>query len=381
MSSGVAEVIDRAHLERRLEAGDKLVVKLGIDPTGSELHLGHTVPLRKLREFARLGHKVILIIGDFTAQVGDPSARETERSTLSREQIETNMESYLSQVEPILGKPGQDFEVRHNSEWLGSLTPYQSAELMKSATWQQLSSRADFKKRIISGRPLTMLEMYYPLLQGYDSVAISADLEVGGTDQTYNLLMGRQVQPHYDQPPQDIMTFPLLVGTDGKKKMSKSAGNYISLSDGPGEMYGKLMRVPDSLIDTYLELCTDLDSNQITGPPRDRKARLAHEIVHLYHGESAADLAAAEFTKVFRDHELPEEIPEYVMNEPSQNILELLEITGLVRSKSEARRLIDQGGVKIDGAVIGDYETSISGNAEGVLLQVGKRRFLRVKAP
>jgi tyrosyl-tRNA synthetase len=378
LSRGIAEVIDRSHLEARLKRGDKLTVKLGIDPTGSSLHLGHALILRRLREFARAGHHVIFIIGDFTAQVGDPSDQSAERQPLTSEEIEANMADWLEQVESVLGKAGKDFEVRYNSEWLAHLTAQQIAELMKTATWQQLSGRADFKKRITAGKELSMLEMFYPLLQGYDSVAIRADLEVGGTDQTFNLLMGRQVQKRYGLPEQDVMTFELLEGTDGKQKMSKSAGNFIALKDEPAQMYGKVMSIPDSAIGRWFLLTTDLTEAEIRKTeklaPRERKARLAREIVAIYHGPDAAERAEGEFTRVFKEKDAPADVAEFALPKAGLTIVELLEVCGLTGSKSEARRLIDQGGVKLDGKVIDSYDQKISSG----LLQVGKRRFLRI---
>lgn len=383
LSRGVVDCVVREHLEKRLETGEKLTVKLGIDPTGAELHLGNAVPLRKLRDFARAGHRIVFIIGDFTARVGDPADQDAERTMMGEDEIRSNMAEWLDQVRPILGDAGRDFELRYNSEWLEEFDAADMLKLLSSATVQQVTQRDDFKQRMEAGKPVNLVESIYSLLQGYDSVAIEADLEVGGYDQHLNLLMGREVQKHYGQEPQDVLTFELLEGTDGRK-MSKSYGNYIALRDAPADMYGKVMRVRDDLVGRYFLLTTDLSISEIEETeslsPRDRKARLAREIVTLYHGPEAAQSAEAEWGRVFRDKETPSEVEEYVLARPTINIVELLEVSGLAPSKSEARRLIDQGAVRVDGAPIGDYDTEIAANTEGVLLQVGKRRFLRIKA-
>lgn len=382
LSRGVVDCVVREHLETRLASGEKLNVKLGIDPTGAQLHLGNAIPLRKLRDFARAGHRVVFIIGDFTARVGDPADQSAERKAMTEETIRSNMADWIEQVRPILGEAGKDFELRYNSEWLEEFDAVDMLKLLSSATVQQVIQRDDFKQRLEAAKPVNLVESIYSLLQGYDSVAVEADLEVGGYDQRLNLLMGREVQKHYGQKPQDILTFELLEGTDGRK-MSKSYENYIALRDAPADMYGKVMRVRDDLVDRYFLLATDLPEAEIEETkslsPRDRKAALAREIVALYHGPDAAEAAEGEFNQVFRDKESPSQIEEYILAAPSINIVELLEVTGLASSKSEARRLIDQGAVKADGAPIGDYEAEIAANADGVLLQVGKRRFLRIK--
>jgi tyrosyl-tRNA synthetase len=380
LSRGVAKVVVADHLTRRLGAGDKLTVKLGIDPTGAELHLGHAVVLRKLRDFAAGGHKIVLIIGDFTAQVGDPSDLEAERQPLTKEEISANMTDYIKQVEPILGKPGKGFEVRYNSEWLDTLGSAEFIKLMGAATLQQVTQRDDFHKRMDAGKAVSMTEVIYSLLQGYDSVAIGSDLEVGGADQELNLLMGRQVQKRFGKPEQDVMTFELLEGTDGRK-MSKSYDNFIALRDEPADMYGKIMRVHDDLVERYFLLCTDLPESEITKimsePPRSSKARLAEEIVAIYHGPEPSKAAEAEFNEVFRDKGKPSEIPAFTLPDGEMNIVDLLEASHLVASRSEARRLIDQGGVRVDDQVVDNYEVKISSDA--LMIQVGKRRFLSVR--
>jgi len=381
---GVDRVIERKNLEKALSGDRKLRVKLGIDPTAPDLHLGHAVVLRKLRDFQNLGHKAVLIIGDFTGMIGDPSGRSKERVLLTEKDIQKNMSGYLKEAGKIIDV--KKAEIRHNSEWLGKDVK-DILELAKAGTVQQVMQREDFRERIDKG--LTILETLYPLLQGYDSVKVRADVELGGTDQLLNLLMGRQVQRHFGMKEQDILTVPLIEGTDGVKKMSKSEDNYIALDDKPADMFGKVMSINDNLILKYFALCTDVSPEELieiekslkrhrTGA-RDAKARLAYEIVKLYHGEEEASNAEAEFNKVFSQKKLPTRIPVKNIKNKSVSLDELIVLVESAKSKSEARRLVLQGAVRVDYARATDPKEKIKISDKGVLLQVGKRRFVRVK--
>jgi len=379
---GVEEVIERKHLEKALSGNKKLRVKLGIDPTSPDLHIGNAVVLRKLKQFQDLGHKIILIVGDFTAQVGDPSDQDTERKALSKQEIKRNMKNYLAQVGKVIDI--KKAEIRYNSEWLGESVE-EILRLTGAATINQVIGRADFQKRIKKGQKVSLMEALYSLLQGYDSVKVRADVELGGTDQLLNLLMGRQVQRYYGQAEQDILTVPLLEGTDGVKKMSKSYGNYIGLNDSPSDMYGKVMSIKDSLIVKYFVLCTDVSMKEISGiekslgkrgiNPRDAKARLAYEIAKLYHGGSMAMAAEAEFNRVFRKKKAPSRIPRVTYKKAYIELPEVLIDAKFVSSKTQAHRLVKGGGVKINGKKISEPKTVIK---DGDLVQAGKRHFVRV---
>ena len=383
---GVEEVIERAHLAKALSGSKKLRVKLGIDPTSPDLHIGNAVVLRKLKQFQDLGHKIILIVGDFTAQVGDPSDQDTERKALSKQEIKRNMKNYLAQVGKIIDI--KKTEIRYNSEWLGESVE-EILRLTGAATINQVIGRADFQKRIKKGQKVSLMEALYSLLQGYDSVKVRADVELGGTDQLLNLLMGRQVQRYYGQAEQDILTVPLLEGTDGVRKMSKSYGNYIGLDDSPSDMFGKVMSIRDSLIVKYFVLCTDVPMKEISGiekslsrkkaNPRDAKARLAYEIVKLYHTDKKAKAAEAEFNRVFKKKKLPTRIPVKNVKKKNAKLDELLVLTGTAKSKSEAGRLITQGAVRLDEVRMTDPKETVKISDKGVLLQVGKRKFVRVR--
>ena len=385
LTRGVAEVISRKHLEKRLRAGEKLRVKFGIDPTAPILHLGHSVPLRKLREFQELGHQIVFLIGDFTAMIGDPSARFALRKPLTEKEIKKNMRDYTKQAAKILNM--KKVEVRYNSEWYKKKGATFLMDLTSRFTYARLIERDEFKKRMERGIDISMLELIYPLLQGYDSVELRADLEMGGTDQKFNLLMGRKVQKKYNQPQQDILTVPLLEGIDGVRKMSKSYNNYIALCEAPLKMYGKIMSIPDTIIWHYFILLTDLPLKEIEKMkkevyqtilnPRDAKARLAKEIVTIYHGKKAALRAEQEFNKIFKEKKLPLKIPKIKIKERALNILDLLVKTKLASSKSEAKRLIFQKGVKIDGILQKDWQESVR-IAKGMVIQVGKRRFAKL---
>jgi tyrosyl-tRNA synthetase len=363
------------HLRARLANGDKLRVKLGLDPTAPDLHVGHLVVLDALRAFQDDGHVVVLIIGDYTALIGDPSGRSETRPVLSREQIDANAQTYFDQIYLVLDR-GRT-EVHSNSEWLGTMAAADVLRLMGRATLQQVLQREDFAERLKAGTPIGAHEILYPFNQAYDSVAIRADVELGGTDQLFNLLFGREIQKSYGQEPQDIAVFPLLEGLDGSMKMSKSLNNYIGLTEPPEEIYGKTMSIPDVLTEKYLRLVSGLAADEIASvlatKPRDAKAALARQLVKRLHGEDAAARAEADFDRRFRQREVPSEIEEREVH--IANVESALVNLGLARSRNEARRLIDQGGVRVDGEkVAADYDLQ-----DGQVLSVGKRKFVRIR--
>ncbi|MDD5039528.1 MAG: tyrosine--tRNA ligase [Patescibacteria group bacterium] len=385
LTRGVVDVIVRKDLERKLQSGTPLKVKLGIDPTSPRLHLGHTVALRKLRQFQELGHQIIFLIGDFTARIGDPSDRLSARKPLTPKEIEHNMKLYRAQIGKVLDL--ENVTMRHNAEWHANMD---FAELFQLASWfsvNQMLERDMFQKRMKSGKPLWIHELLYPLLQGYDSVALQADVELGGTDQTFNVLAARTIQPHYNQEPQDIITVQLIEGTDGKSKMSKSIGNTIDLDDEPREMYGKLMSIPDTLIIKYFTTLTDTPMAEISEyqnamaageNPRAYKAKLAWSLVKLYHSVRAADEAEKEFARVFQGKQAPQDIPEYAIKKAgSFSLVDTLVETGLAKSKSDARRLIEQGAVEFDSMLITDWKKKVR-VASGMVLRAGKRKFVRL---
>ena len=377
-------------IRRSLASGKPLKVKLGVDPSAPDLHLGHVVVMKKLREFQELGHEIYFVIGDFTATIGDPSGKSQTRPQLSREQVEANAETYKEQATTILD-PAKTHTV-FNASWLGPMTFRDVVRLGSKFTVARMLERDDFRKRYESGQPIAVHEFLYPLAQAYDSVAISADVEMGGTDQTFNLLVGRDIQREYGQEPQIILTMPLLPGLDGVNKMSKSLGNYIAVKDQPKDMYGKVMSIPDSLMATYyrLVLCDseetvrDLEESLKSGKthPMDAKMRLASRIVEEFHGAQAAKSAEAEFLRVFREKEVPEEIQEVklegVKRGETVGLARLLATAGLAPSSTEARRLIRSGAVKVDGVKI-DQESAACDISDGMLLQVGKRRFCKIR--
>jgi tyrosyl-tRNA synthetase len=399
---GAAEVVSEGELEDRLGRGRPLRVKLGIDPSRPDLHLGHAVVLRKLRQFQDAGHTAVLIIGDFTGLVGDPSGQSDTRPMLSAEEMEANARTYFEQAGRVLDMSAA--EVRHNSEWLAALSMAEVLELCATTTVARMLERDDFQKRYRAGRPISVVEFLYPLMQAMDSVRIEADVELGGTDQTFNLLMGRDVQRAHGQEPQIVLTVPLLEGTDGVRKMSKSLDNWIALTDPPEEMFGKLMRVPDELVVKYLALCTDLPPEEVgaveagladgSRHPAEEKRGMAREIVALYHGPEAATAAEEDFNRKHRDHELPPEVPAVevrraeilAQDEQGATFLQvpaLLVSLGLAATRSEARRLLDQGGVRRDGEVFREVRERLTEPAEALLgtaWQVGSRRFARVGA-
>jgi tyrosyl-tRNA synthetase len=383
LTRNAVDVLPEGRLAEQLSGERPLRVKLGIDPTTADIHLGHTVVLEKLAEFQRAGHQVVLIIGDFTARVGDPSGRSSTRPLPSAEEIETNAATYQEQAFKILDRA--ETEVRFNSEWL-RMEPEALLGLLARTTVARLLERDDFQKRMAARQPVAALELLYPLLQGYDSVAIEADVELGGTDQKFNLLFGRDVQVAYGQTPQSILTLPILVGTDGVQKMSKSLGNYVGVTDPAEEMFGKLMSIPDEAMAEYYRLL--LGSDVPVAPPNEAKRELARRLVDRFHGEGAGGEAEAQFNRVFVDRGVPEEVDEFSLDPDSQPALYLDGETillprligdGFGLSSSEARRLIKQGGVKLDGETVAPdaLELPRSDLADRVL-QVGKRRFLKL---
>src|ERR687893_477167 len=374
--ANAVDIIPREELDRRLKSGVTLRVKLGFDPTAPDIHLGHAVVLRKLRQFQDLGHKAVLVIGDYTARVGDPSGRSKTRPILSPEQIEENTRTYLEQAYLILDSDRT--EVRRNSEWLAPLTMADLIGLTRATTLARILERDDFSKRYAANDQITLTELLYPLMQAYDSVAIEADVELGGTDQLYNLLMGRQVMEYYGKRPQCVVTTPLLVGTDGKIKMSKSVGNYIGVTDPPGEMFGKVMSIPDHLMDDYYSLL--LDRPMPEGEPVEQKRELARSLVSKFHGEPAAADAEKLFDAVVRRREVPDDAP--VVRLPAREeiwIVDLITLAGFARTNGEARRFIKGGAVRVGGRVVRDERLSLpSREIEGQVLQVGKRRYARL---
>lgn len=365
-------------LAKALSSKKPLCIKYGADPSAPDIHLGHTVPLRKLRQFQDLGHEVIFIIGDFTAMIGDPTGRSETRKQLIKEEVEKNAETYKKQVFKILDP--KKTKVVYNSHWLNKLHLKEVVELTAKYTVAQLLERDDFLKRYKAGHPISLVEFLYPLMQGYDSVELKADVELGGTDQTFNLLVSREIQRAYGQEPQVIITMPILEGTDGVNKMSKSLGNYIGVSEPPKEMYGKVMSVSDTLMWRYYELLMQCDKKQIDEyrklHPMDMKKQLARQIVTQYWSETDAALAQEEFENVFSKRQNPDEIKEVVVKNKI-NIVELIRNTGAVPSNGEARRLIQQGGVEIDGNKVTDINSIIEPK-DGAVIKIGKRTFFKI---
>lgn len=392
LRTGTVEIIReedlRAKLAKSARAGKPLTVKLGADPTAPDLHLGHTVVIRKLRAFQDLGHRVVFLIGDFTGMIGDPSGKSATRPQLTRAEIEANAETYKEQIFKLLDadKTVIDF----NSRWMGGLGAAGFVRLAARVTVKQILERDDFQKRLAAERPIALHELLYPLTQAYDSVALEADVELGGTDQKFNLLMGRNLQREYGQEPQVAVIMPLLEGTDGAQKMSKSLGNYVGISEPPAEMFGKLMSISDELMWRYYELCTNLAPEEIkrlkaaaaSGErnPRDLKAELAESIIADFHSAAGARAAAEEFQRIFQRKETPDEVEERQVAAGQWKLPRLLVETGLAASMGEARRLIEQGGVRVDGERLTqtDADVDLSEN-RSALIQVGKRRFLRVR--
>jgi tyrosyl-tRNA synthetase len=400
LASGSVDLVPTGGLAERLERSRPLRVKLGVDPSRPDLTLGHAVVLRKLKQFQDAGHVAVLIIGDFTARIGDPSGQSETRPMLTEDEIRANAETYLAQAAKVLDVDSA--EVHGNAEWLSRMDMSELIRLASTATVAKMLEREDFRDRYQAQRPISVVELLYPLLQGYDSVAVRADVELGGTDQTFNLLMGREVQRAYEQDPQVVLTVPLLEGTDGVRKMSKSLDNYIGLTEPPDDMFGKLMRIPDELIAKYLRLSAPVDPAEVDAleqglregsvHPNEAKRRLAREVVDLYHEAGAGAAAEERFNVVHRAHEIPDEVPSVsvpgsVFGELKEGarvvyVPALLEAMGLVGSRSEARRLQAQGGVRVDGEQVPQEDIRIEGDPPGQLTgsvwQVGRRKFARL---
>lgn len=376
-------------LERSLRTGIPLKVKLGLDPTAPDLHIGHTVVIFKLKEFQDLGHEVVFLIGDFTGMIGDPSGRSETRRPITEEELAENAKTYQRQISKILNP--EKTRIAFNSQWMAQMSAQGLIELASKYTVARMLERDDFQKRYLEGRPISIHEFLYPLVQGYDSVMLKADVELGGTDQKFNLLVGRELQRDYGQEPQVIITLPILEGTDGVQKMSKTLGNYIGIDEPPKEIFGKTMSIPDSLVLRYYELATPLPFKEVEGirrallggslHPREAKARLAKLLVTLYHGAEAAEKAQAEFDRVFREKGLPEETPLErplgFVTEPFIWLPLVLTKAGLSSSNSAARRLIQQGAVEVNGQRITDVDYELATDRE-YLIRVGKRKFKRI---
>ena len=376
--SNAVQVIPREELDRRLKSGATLRVKLGLDPTAPDIHLGHVVVLRKLREFQALGHTAVLVVGDYTARVGDPSGRSKTRPVLSPEDIDANTRTYLDQAYLILDR--DKTEVRHNSEWLAPLSLADIIGLTRATTVARILERDDFSERYAAGDPITLTELLYPLMQAYDSVAVDADVELGGTDQLYNLLMGRHVMEYYGKVPQCVLTTPLLVGTDGSMKMSKSLGNYIGVTDPPNEVFGKAMSISDKVMPDYYALL--LDRPMPDAEPVEQKRELARSLVRIFHGEPAAAGAESTFDAVVR-RQVPEDVPEIELPADGEVwIVDLITRAGFASTNGEARRFIRGGAVRLGGEVVRDESLSLEPeDISGRILQVGKRRYARFVFP
>ena len=386
LTRGTDEVLPENGLEARLKEGRPLVVKAGFDPTAPDLHIGHTVLINKMRQFQEFGHDVVFLIGDFTGMIGDPSGKNATRPPLSPEEIRENAKTYEAQIYKILDRDRTRIEF--NSTWMGAMDAAGLVKLASHHTVARMLERDDFRKRYEGGQPISIHEFLYPIVQGYDSVALKADIELGGTDQKFNLLVGRQLQQDYGQDPQVVMTTPLLEGLDGVQKMSKSLGNYVGITDAPGEMFGKLMSISDDLMWRYFEVLSFRSLDDIAGlrqrvaggmNPRDAKFELAEEIVARFHDAAAADAAKQEFISRFREGAMPEDMPEVTLASEggTLGLARLLKSAGLVSSTSEAFRMIKQGAVRIDGERVEDRALTIDAGSTNVY-QVGRRRFARV---
>ncbi len=389
LSRGTVEIFTQTELAERLEeaarTGRQMRIKLGLDPTSPDIHLGHTVVLRKMRQFQDLGHKAVLIIGDYTARIGDPTGQNTTRPMLSPEQIERNAKTYFEQAAKILDTDSRRLEVRHNSEWLADLRLADIIRLASTMTVARMLERDTFEVRYKKGDPIGVHEFLYPLMQGYDSVLVRSDVELGGTDQTFNNLVGRDLQRLNNQPPQSVITTPILVGLDGKEKMSKSKGNYVGVTDEPSNMFGKIMSISDAMMENYYTLLTSLPLERVaelTNPgrthPKEAKVLLGKTIVAQFHGPAAAEAAAAEFEKVFAQGQLPDDMPEIALSPVALSVKNLLTTCKLVETGGEAKRMVQQGGVSIDGQKATDPNAEVTPR-HGMVVQVGKRRFARLR--
>jgi len=374
---GAVSIISEEELVKKLELAKKesrpLRVKAGFDPTASDIHLGHTVLLRKMRQFQELGHEVCFLIGDFTAQIGDPTGRSALRKTLTKDEVKEYAKTYKKQVGKIMDL--KKLEIVFNSEWFEKMSVADFLGLTMHVTVSQMLQREDFKKRLDNKQDVSMLEFMYPILQGYDSVMLKSDIELGGTDQIFNLLVGRDLQKDFGQDPQVVITMPLLEGTDGVNKMSKSLGNYIAINDKPADMFGKIMSISDELMIKYYTLLTDEDLETVKKlHPKEAKVNLAKEIIRQYHGLGVAEMAAEEFTRVFSNKEAPDNMPEFKIS-GSKNIVDIIAENGICKSKNEVRRMLKQNAVEFDGKKVTDENFII--NNPGIL-KVGSRRFLKI---
>jgi tyrosyl-tRNA synthetase len=388
LKRGTVEIYTEAELKDKLNEAAKTSrqfrIKLGLDPTSPDIHLGHTVVLRKMRQFQDLGHKAVLIIGDYTARIGDPSGQNTTRPMLTSGQIEQNAKTYFEQAGKILDTSKEKLEIRYNSEWLEKLTAVEIIQLVAKKTVAQMLQRDSFKKRLHADEDIFMHEFLYPLMQGYDSVIVQSDVELGGTDQTFNNLVGRDIQRAYGQSPQIVMTMPILVGLDGKEKMSKSKGNYIGVTDEPNDMFGKVMSISDDMMENYFTLLSNTALAQVTKlidpnltHPKQAKIILGKAIVTQFYDKVTAENAAAEFDKVFAQGRLPDEIPEVPIANKAMTVKQLLLLCKLVETGGEAKRMVAQGAVTIAGSKASDPNKEIT-PINGMVIQVGKRRFAKL---
>ncbi len=385
LNRGVVEINIREDLEKKLKSGKKLRVKLGIDPTGSDLTLGHAVPLRKLKHFQNAGHQIVLIFGTFTGQIGDPTGKSQTRKPLTKEDIDRNSKTYLEQASKVIDI--DNIEVVYNGDWLAPLNFEEILKLAGNFTVSQMLERDMFQDRIKKQQHINLVEFMYPLMQGYDSVAVKADVEIGGTDQLFNMMCGRPIQKSHGMEPQNVITVPILVGLDGHEKMSKSLGNYIALMDSAKEMFGKTMSIPDDIILNYFELATEVSMDEIKKikkelegdtNPRDIKIRLAKEIVSLYHSKEEAEKCHKEFLEVFQKGGIPDDIPEIEIEENELKLWDLINRTNLCPSSSESKRMIEQGSVKIDDVKKDDKDEVVRVES-GMVIQIGKRKWIKIK--
>ena len=389
INSNLSEIVPEEELERKIQSSldtkTPLMIKFGCDPSMPDLHLGHSVILNKLRQFQELGHTAVLIIGDFTAMIGDPSGKNKTRPKLSLEQTSENSKTYVDQAMLILSK--SNLRIEKNSKWLGRLNFNDVIEIASKYTVARMLERDDFTKRYSSGAPISIHEFLYPLAQGYDSIAVDSDIELGGTDQKFNLLVGRTLQKDYNMSPQCIITMPIIEGLDGKEKMSKSNNNYIALTDGPDEIFGKTMSIPDSLIAKYFQYCTHASADELdiineklgnlSCNPRDLKHDLAFKLVEIYHSVDEATKAKENFVNVFSKDKIPDNVDEYIIQNNKESLISIMINSKMVISKSEARRLINQGAVRLDSNKVSDPFLVIQSN-KSLMLKVGKRKFLKI---
>jgi len=389
INSNLSEIVPEEELEKKIQSSlntkTPLIIKFGCDPSMPDLHLGHSVILNKLRQFQELGHTAVLIIGDFTAMIGDPSGKNKTRPKLSLEQTSENSETYVDQAMLILSK--SNLRIVKNSKWLGRLNFNDVIEIASKYTVARMLERDDFTKRYSSGAPISIHEFLYPLAQGYDSIAVDSDIELGGTDQKFNLLVGRSLQKDYNISPQCIITMPIIEGLDGKEKMSKSNNNYIALTDGPDEIFGKTMSIPDSLIAKYFQYCTHTSADELKSindklgnlacNPRDLKHDLAFRLVEIYHSADEATKAKENFVNVFSKDKIPDNVDEYIIHDSEESLISIMINSNMVMSKSEARRLIKQGAIRLDNSKVSDPFLVIQSN-KNLVLKVGKRKFLKI---